>query len=165
MRARGWFFIQAQIFAYRPTGVVYGQGAQDSCLAAGCRMLLRDYGVELAEAYLRDALRLDQGSYLSQVPALLQAFKTGQDFVYCDDLTLDDLKLAVRLGSALVFVKEGKGFAGHALLVDEINESRVAIRDPLPLGMGKAYRVSVTDFVRVWLRPHNLLGRAVIIAR
>lgn len=165
MQARGWFFIQAQIFDYMPIGIVYGQGAQDSCVAACCRMLLDDYGIKQAEAYLRDALNLEQGSYLSQVPATLQAFDVVQDFSYRDDLTLDDLRLAVRLGSAMVFVKGVQDATGHALLVDGITEGHVAIRDPLPLGMGKAYRVSVTDFVRVWLRPKSLRGRAVIATR
>lgn len=165
MRTRGWFFIQAEIFDYTPLGSVFGQGAQDSCVAACCRMLLDDYGIEQAEAYLREALNLDQGSYLSQVPATLQAFEMAQEFVYRDDLTLDDLKLAVQLGSALVFVKRVQDTTGHALLVDEITESHIAIRDPLPLGMGKAYRVSVADFVSVWLRPKSLRGRAVIVMR
>lgn len=165
MRARGWFFMQARIFAYAPSGVVFGQGAQDSCVAACCRMLLHDYGIEQAEAYLREALNLDEGSYLSQVPATLQTFGLAQEFVYRNDLTLDELKLAVQRDTALAFVKRAQDMAGHALLVDEITTNRVALRDPLPLGMGRTYRVPVSDFVRVWLRPTDSLGRAVIATR
>ena len=165
MRASGWFFIQARIFDYVPVGAVFGQGAQDSCVAACCRMLLHDSGIETAESYLRAALKLDQGSYLSQVPDVLRDFEAKQEFVYRNDLTLDDLRDVVRSSPAMAFVKRASDRAGHALLVDAISEDQVFLRDPLPLGSGKAYRVSVSDFVQVWLRPRNLLGRAVIAVR
>jgi hypothetical protein len=38
----------------------------------------------------------------------------------------------------------------HAVLVDEITDEFVALRDPLPPGTGSAYRLPVQIFVQAW---------------
>ncbi|MCI0524143.1 MAG: cysteine peptidase family C39 domain-containing protein [Acidobacteria bacterium] len=163
MRARGWFFADVEIFPYDPVGAVFGQGARDSCVAACCRMILHDFGIARAEAFLRDALNLDEGSYVSQVPSTLQEFGLARPYAYRNDLTVEALIDATQLSPAVAFVKAPQALAGHALLVDTIAESFVCIRDPLPQGVGKAYCVAVEDFLSFWLRPKTNRGQAVIV--
>lgn len=161
MRAKGWFFNQTKIFPYAPTGVVWGQGTQDSCVAACCRMLLEDHGQSQPEAFLRTALRVDQGAYLSELPTVFRHFGLPITMVYRNKLTFEELRAAIHYGPAVVFVR-AKNAEGHALIVDSVDDL-IGIRDPLPQGKGKAYRITKDDFKAAWLRPHSRLGQAVIV--
>ncbi len=162
-RARGWFFAEYDILPYRPHGVVLGQGNADSCVAACCRMLLADYDIEAPEAYLRDALEVNGGAWLSKVPAALAAFGISPSYQYRNDLLLDDLREAVQWGTAIAYLARPDSRAGHAILVEAIEEEFLAVRDPLPENLGKAYRVRLADFERLWLRPSTGRGIAVVM--
>jgi hypothetical protein len=70
-RARGWFFAAAETLPYEPRGAVIGQARPDSCVAACCRMLLNDAGIEVPEAFIRAALRIDQESGLGRAVVVL----------------------------------------------------------------------------------------------
>lgn len=161
-KARGWFFAAFDTYPYFPSGAVFGQYKQDSCVAACCRMLLADQGIDWPEADLRTALRVDGGAYLSRLPQVLNRCGLPIAHQYRQDLTVDDLRQAVQNGSAVVFVFRLKEQAGHALLLDEINEDGVCIRDPLPEAEGRAYQVALADFLQFWLDPTGR-GRAVIV--
>ena len=163
MKSQGWFFAEAEIFAYRTPGLLFGQVAQDSCVAACCRMILGDHGISIAESYLRDALQLDEGSYVSLLPALLRGFGLATDYVYRNDLTLAELTTATWQDAAVAFVKTPNSVGGHALVVDGIADGLVKIRDPLPQGHGKAYSVTTEVFLKFWLRPKTNRGLAVIV--
>ncbi len=161
MRARGWFFTQVATFPYNPAGTVLGQATPDSCVAACCRMLLADHGLTQPEAFLRTALQVKQGAYLSDLPPVLAQFGLPLTMVYRSELTLAELRAAVNRAPAIVFVKSAV-YGGHALIVDEINV-RVSVRDPLPLGHGRAYRVPLTAFTDAWLRADTQCGQAVVV--
>ena len=161
-KARGWFFAAFDTYSYAPTGVVCGQYKQDSCVAACCRMLLADQGLDWPESDLRAALKVDGGAFLSAMPQVLGRCGLPVTYQYRRDLTIDELKRAVQNGSATAFVFRPKEQAGHALLVDKVNEDWVCIRDPLPETKGRAYRVALADFLQRWLDSTNC-GRAVIV--
>jgi hypothetical protein len=164
-RARGYFFASVPTFPYRPRGVVFGQNRPDSCVAACCRMLLHDQGIEIAESYIRDALQINSGSYVSQIPETLQAFELAIQYQYRNNLTIAGLTDAVKYGVAAAFVKTPNALDGHALLVDEIRDGLVAVRDPLPEGEGRAYKVSVSNFLKFWIAPQTGLGQATVVIK
>lgn len=125
-------------------------------------LLLRD-GIEMSEAFIRHALDLKEGAFVSQIPDILQSFGFNDPYAYRQDLGIEELVAAVNRWPAVVFVKTTNALDGHALVVDEIANDLVAIRDPLPEGEGKAYRVRLTDFLSVWIRPQNGRGQAAIM--
>lgn len=162
-RARGeGFFAKAETQPYQPLGSVTGQFYDDSCVAACCRMLLRDAVGDVAEAVLRNALQTEQGAYLSAVPAVLWRYRLP-GYVYRPALTLDELQTATAQRPALVTVKHRfDAVDSHALVIDRITAQAVFIRDPLPEGAGSAYHVAMETFLNVWLREDGT-GRAVVV--
>ncbi|MBI1763685.1 MAG: hypothetical protein HYR56_19845 [Acidobacteria bacterium] len=163
-KARGYFFAALEVQPYQPNGVLFGQYLPDSCVAACCRMLLVDAGVTVSEAELRTWLDDEKGAFISRVPSVLQQFGLSAIHQYRNDLSFDELRQAVTTGPALVFVTKPRSKAGHALLVDQIKDGLVAIRDPLPELEGKAYRVGVSEFLTFWLHS-NGRGQAAIAVR
>lgn len=163
-RAQGYFFAAFAVQPYRSKGALLGQYLPDSCVAACCRMLLADAHVSVLEAELRAWLDNQAGAFISRVPAVLQQFGLPTAYQYHADLTFPELQQAVELSPALVFVTRPRSKAGHALLVDQIQDELAAVRDPLPELEGKAYRVGLQDFVSLWLRP-NGRGQAAIAVR
>jgi hypothetical protein len=164
-RARGWFFAEYDILPYHPRGVVFGQGRADSCVAACCRMLLADYGIEQPEPYLRVALEVNAGAWLSKVPAVLAAFAHPIQYLYRTGMLFADLQAALQDGTAIVYVAHPDSKTGHALLLDSFADSYFAVRDPLPENLGKAYLVAQEDFEKFWLRAKTGRGNAVVVLR
>lgn len=162
-RARGWFFAEVETRPYQAWGDVFGQARPDSCVATCCRMLLADVGIEQPEAFIRDALKINEGAFLSLVPATLRAFGLHTYYEYRRDLTWEHLRDAINEGSAIVYVAKPGEVFGHALVVDEITADDVGLRDPLPINLGRAYRVARADFLSLWLDPQTGFGRAVIV--
>lgn len=162
-KARGYFFAAFETLPYVPLQVVIGQYKAESCVAACCRMLLLRDGIEVSEAFIRHALGLREGAFVSQIPEALQSFGFSTPYAYQHDLSIEDLAAAVGRGPAVAFVKTANALDGHALLVDEIANDLVAVRDPLPEGEGKAYRVGLADFLSVWIRLQNGRGQATIV--
>jgi ABC-type bacteriocin/lantibiotic exporter with double-glycine peptidase domain len=162
--ARGeGFFAKLETQPYRPQGALIGQFYDDSCVAACCRMLLRDAVGEVAEAVLRAALETDRGAYLSAVPETLRQFGLP-GYVYDPALSLAELQASTAKGPAIVAVKRRPGDVdAHALVIDRIVEQSVSIRDPLPEGTGSAYQVTVEALLSVWLRDESGTGRAVTV--
>ena len=162
-KARGWFFAAKETFPYQPNGKLLGQGNESSCVAACVRMLLADEGSEQPEAFIRQALKAEDGAFLSALPETLKSFGSGRAFQYRRDLTEQELRAAASRGVVVAYVSPVGKDAGHALLLDGITDDGVLIRDPLPENQGTAYRVSLADFLEVWLNPQNNLGRAVFL--
>jgi hypothetical protein len=171
MRAKGdGFFSKANTQPYQPWGAVIGQIHEDSCVAACCRMWLKDQGVEEPEVVVRAVLEVrGLGTNISRVPAAMRQFGSTAQYEFRDDLTLADLQQALLRGSAMVFLKESpQARDGHTLLVEAIaDEQWVAMRDPWPPGYGAAYKVRLDVFLRAWLLPNAALnrdaGRAVVV--
>jgi ABC-type bacteriocin/lantibiotic exporter with double-glycine peptidase domain len=129
-----------------------------SCVAACARMLLKDFGVEQPEAYIRAAIGVDalEGGYLSNVPAGLKDLEFPREARYHERLTLPELRWHTATNAALVGVKlEGYGF--HALVVDGFEGDDVRLRDPLPVGTGSSYKVGQEYFCEAWQ------GKAVVV--
>jgi hypothetical protein len=116
-----------------------------------------------SESYLRAAFETDAaGSLVSRIPEVLrEAGVEGYD--YRTDLSFDDLRLALRRGAAIVRVVGRQPDAAHVVIVEEADGQFVALRDPLPLATGSAYRVAVADFLAAWLSGESDSGRAVIM--
>lgn len=160
--ARGWFFAAQETFPYTPAGVVYGQRTPDSCVAACARMLLHDAGLQIPEIHLRELLRVSRrGAYLSDLPATLRTAGLKQQAVYQARLPLAKLQDSLQRGPVAVFVARG-GFA-HVLLLDGLDADFASLRDPLPEGEGRAYKVKLQDFLAVWARGKKGTGAAVIM--
>ena len=57
---KGGIFASYKTFPYYPQGCLIGQLLDESCVAAVCRMILQDDGIEIPEAYLRNILQTDE---------------------------------------------------------------------------------------------------------
>ena len=164
IKARGeGFFASVKTRHYDPPKSVFGQIHPDSCVAACCRMLLSDEGLQVGEAFIRAALISDdQGSLLSTAPAALLQFSSAGDYIYQANLTVAELQIAVLNKPTIVFLKMPKMTAGHVVIVDRMVGERVFIRDPWPLASGSAYCVRLADFENDWLINDRKTGRAVV---
>ena len=162
-KARGCFFAALETFPYEPRGVVFGQYKQDSCVAACCRMLLADQGIELPESHLRTVLQVDEGAYISKLPEVLDSCGLTISYQYRSDLTIEELIALLQGGPAVAYVARPRIRAGHALIVEQIVGARVCLRDPLPEIEGQAYQVALSDFLPLWIRPQTGRGQAAIV--
>jgi ABC-type bacteriocin/lantibiotic exporter with double-glycine peptidase domain len=164
-RARGdGFFVETETLSYQPKGAVIGQMLEDSCIAAVCRMLLFDEKIDVPEVYLRIALRVDeQGGYVSAIPQGLKNFAPQMQYSFRTDLTLDELRVAAEKKNAIVKVKS-KNFIGyHVVIVDGFQNDFVLVRDPLPLGIGSAYKIKLDVFVNAWLEKDSDCGVGIVL--
>ncbi|HEX8844214.1 MAG TPA: cysteine peptidase family C39 domain-containing protein [Pyrinomonadaceae bacterium] len=163
-RARGGIFAAETLARYTPKGALVGQLTPDSCVAGISRMLLRDLVKDVPEAHLRVALQTDRaGTDLHKLPAVLKQFGLPVRYVVREALSLKELVKAVTVGPGIVTVKVKRGSDLHAVIVDEIDEEWVSIRDPLPEGRGSAYRVRRDAFLRAWFYQKPGRGFAVVV--
>lgn len=126
-------------------------------------MLLVDAGIEQPEAFIRDALKSNEGAFLSLVPETLSAFGLPTKYEYRRDLTIEQLRAAINGHSAIVYVAKLGEIFGHALVADEITDDWIGLRDPLPINLGRAYGVALAEFLQLWLDPQTGFGRAVLV--
>lgn len=162
-KAKGWFFHEVETILTTPRGIVFGQLRDDSCVAACVRMLAADEGMQQPEAYLRDLLQTERGTFLSRVPDVLQTLGLSKQFIYRRDLRITELQSAMQQGAALAYLAKPDEGTGHAVIVEAIADKWVFLRDPLPAGIGRAYRVRLEDFLKNWLIENSDRGRAVIV--
>lgn len=163
-RARGGIFAAETVAPYTPKGAVISQLTPDSCVAAISRMLLRDLVADVPEAHLRAALQTDRaGTDLHIFPAVLRQFGLPLHYTAIEALTLEELAKAMTGGPAIVTVKVEAGGDLHAVILDEVGDEWVAIRDPLPEGLGSAYRVRLEAFLRAWFYQRRGSGFAVVV--
>lgn len=68
------------------------------------------------------------------------------------------METATEKGPVMVSVKTPViGVGSHAVIVDGLSRQMVLIRDPLPLGEGSAYKITLGRFKQAWT------GKAVIL--
>ncbi|MGH9832317.1 MAG: cysteine peptidase family C39 domain-containing protein [Blastocatellia bacterium] len=171
MKARGeGFFAAFDTAAYQPRGVLLGQATDDSCVAACVRMLLIDRFPERAddyrfsESFIRDVCRTGRdGSLVAGIPAVLQEMGIVTPYVFRADLTIDDLREAVAFGFAIASVRTSAPREVHVVIVEEVTEEDVVVRDPLPQSASAAYRVPLSLFLERWLSVKTQLGSAVVV--
>lgn len=133
----------------------FGQSNKDSCVAASVKMLLNDADIQESESYIASALETRGGAYLSKVPQVLTIFGLKTNFVWKNDLTFEQLKESLQQNISIVSIIREDADFGHALVIDAIIDGDVRFRDPLPVGQGKSYAVSIEKFKEVWLRENN----------
>lgn len=170
-RARGeGFFAAADTQPYQPSGIVLGQETPDSCVAACCRMLLFDHlpvrrqDYRYAECFVRTALETDQnGGVITLIPETLRQFGLPDEYVFYRGLTVEKLRELAVAKPVIALVQPDPAGKLHALLVDLVSDREVALRDPLPIGYGTAYRLALPVFLTCWLRGETGCGLAVAV--
>lgn len=173
MRARGnGFFAAADTTPYQPSGVILGQETEDSCVAACCRMLLLDHLPEarsdyrFSESFLRTALGTSRESAgISLIPTILRSLGLTEEYVYRRDLTIEELREYVNLHPVVTVIRAVVGETFHALIIEALEDNFIAVRDPLPVGAGSAYLVSLSLFSSRWLNLKTRRGAAVVIQK
>lgn len=171
MKAGGeGFFAAVDTYPYKPRGVLIGQITDESCVPACVRMLLLDEFPHLAddyrlsESFLRNALETtSKGSSVAGVPAVLREMGIIRPYAFRVDVTFTELKRAAADGAMMVILRTFFPQSAHVVLVEEVTEARVAVRDPLPLGRGSAYAVALSEFMSAWSNSTSKLGCAVIV--
>ena len=158
------FFNDDEKLPYLANHKVIAQFNKDACVAACCRMILNDSGLDAPESYLASALQTKRGAFLSRVPQVLKDFRLENRYQWRSNLVFEDLQRAIKCGKAIVSVKRQNAFYGHALIVDDILDTEVRLRDSLPIGQGTSYAVNVENFLEVWL-SYKLTGSGVIYVR
>jgi hypothetical protein len=170
-KAKGSFFADQETWPYTAKGVLRGQATLESCVPAVCRMLIFDRfpaledDINFSESYVRHFLKTDAtGSVIADIPAVLRLANIT-DYEYRNDLTCDELREAVTRGFAVVSVYKKSNETGHVLIVEEITDDQVAVRDSLPNSTGSSYRVRREDFLAVWLAQETQRGIGVIVIK
>lgn len=127
-------------------------------------MILHDDGIEIPEAYLRNILQTDRtGTDLSQIPKTLEIFGAKQRFTLVRLRTIDELKDKSWLFPTIAVVKVRGNDNFHTILIDKIFGDFVFVRDPLPSGQGKSYKVKMDDFTANWIQKKTGNGLAIVV--
>ncbi len=166
-KARGaGFFSAADTRPYLPRGVLFGQSNEYACVPACARMVILDHVPEamhdpnLSEAFLRTQFQTDkEGSVIARIPAILRANGVEAPYAYASDLTLAQLQHALTYGDAMAVLRDVQNI--HVVIVEQITEDAVTLRDPLPPGTGSAYWVDLEVFLTAWQRTG--LGSAIVL--
>lgn len=139
-------FLEEQRFPYEPKCGFIEQIHEGSCLAACEKMILRDNGIEVSEAYVRAVTGVDaiDGGYLRDVPNALNKLGLDKPYTYETDLSIDELDTATEDGAAIISVNFRGGL--HALVIDGVEDDMVLIRDPAR----STYKVTIQDFKQQW---------------
>lgn len=171
MKAGGeGFFATADTYSYQPRGILIGQATEESCVPACVRMMLLDefpflHGdYRVSESFLRNALETTRkGSSVANVPAVLHAMGATKSYIYRADLTLPELQKTAESYAAMAVLRTTFPQSAHVVLVEQVTETMVAMRDPLPLGQGSAYTVALPEFLKAWTNAASHIGCAVIV--
>lgn len=172
-KARGNpFFSFTETFPYHTDKTVLGQNTLDSCVAAICRMILADNGIEVSEYHLRNDLKIDtEGASLQDIPEVLRLYGLRENYQFTRNLTLDDLREFTITDSVFVNLRKPNQRIGHAVVIDGFEkiegELYVLVRDSLPLMLGTAYKIKAKTFWLFWKRldPTKMadFGNAVVV--
>jgi ABC-type bacteriocin/lantibiotic exporter with double-glycine peptidase domain len=150
-------FPESERLPYEPDGHVFGQANDASCVAACARMVLSDSGVDVPEAYVRDATGVDpSGGSIRDIPGAFDELG-GPRVVAEEDGTIEDLQRATSGGNPAI-VSIAQGTSRHAVVVDGFQETDIGltalIRDPLPVGEGSADQILLETFRGAWNGRH-----------
>ncbi len=129
-------------------GKVYGQTKDYTCVANSLRMALSDKNIMKTEEYLATALKTDKnGARILDIPSALH-------HSYIDDVVtqiekgipLDKLLSKLESGDKAIVSIYTKDAGYHAVLIDDVIDGRVIIRDPLPMNQGSSYSCAIEEF-------------------
>ncbi|MDQ2717144.1 MAG: cysteine peptidase family C39 domain-containing protein [Chloroflexota bacterium] len=147
--SQGGIFPEDQRLPYDPSGSYYKQLQPGSCIASCDRMILSDAGIDLPEAYIRDAANIDanDGGLLSDNPDALQSLGLPTQYTFEQNVSIDELTTATNGGRpAIASISTGVPGGAHAVVIDGVENGEVLIRDPL----GESYKVSIENFLKLW---------------
>lgn len=85
-----------------------------------------------------------------------------KSYAYQRSLTLDELRASIELSPVIALLRSAVADELHALIIEEIEDDFIAVRDPLPMGAGSAYWVRVSLFLKYWLDQEAQCGLAVV---
>ena len=103
------------------------------------------------------------GSLITRIPEILRQRGLTRPYLYHTDLTVDDLRGSLARGFAIAIVRTLPPREAHAVIVEELTDDEVAVRDPLPQGEGPAYRIPLTEFLHFWRSAERQFGSAVVV--
>ncbi len=157
-------FAAHETFSYHPRGILFGQLKEESCAAAVCRMLLRDDGIDIPEAYLRIVLQTDErGTLLTNIAPALKRMGIKKVYELRKLETVAELREKANQNPAVVVVKASEDGDFHTVIADKISEEFLFIRDPLPTGTGAAYKIRIEDFLPMWIQKTLGKGFAIVV--
>lgn len=120
----------------------------------------RQQDYSYSESFLRAALTTNQRA---PVPELLRHLGNPLPYRYRKDVTRGELQRAILNAFVMVRVAGQDRADGHVVLVEEISDDFVALRDPLPEAQGSAYRISLNVFLTAWQAKKTGLGQAILV--
>jgi len=140
---------------YVPSGEIFGQEKSFSCVAASCRMILNDPSI--SEETIRSLLSAE-----NHETSLSNAVNVLENYKYVNDATYSQLLEGLKNGPAIVSVNSPVTEVNHAIVVDAVEVDStgrqwLSIRDPLPQRKGAAYRISVGDFWKSWIKERGIV--------
>ncbi len=120
---------------------------------------------DLPESWIREAAKVEPGKGTAVKNAVNALAQFGVASHYEERLSPEALKAATENGPVIVTVKTSTtAYEEHALMVDGFEGDYALIRDPLPEGIGAAYKVKTESFMRAWTwGREDGTGKAVII--
>lgn len=129
-------------------GKVFGQTKDYTCVANSLRMALDDKAIIKSEEYLAGALETTvDGARILDIPKALHNSYLDDVVVQAEKkITLESLLSKLADGDKAVVSVFTDDMGHHAVLLDEVKNGRVIIRDPLPKNVGSSYSVSIDDF-------------------
>lgn len=165
---RGGFFAREETHKFIPKNEIVGQANPFSCVAAVCRMILKKYGDDEPEAYLRNAFDIkEEGASIKVIAEflktrrILQRAMIAHRFRFRDDLSFEELEEYVQKDLTVVSIRTLKN--AHAVVIERIFDDEVFILDPLPEMQGSAYYVRKEIFLPYWFLPNSETGLAVVL--
>ena len=127
-------------------------------------MILQDDGIEIPESYLRSILKTDwTGTDLREIPKALKFIGAKHDYIFARLDAIEELKNKSQQFPSIAAVKVASAIDYHTVLIDEISDDFVCVRDPLPLGQGKSYKIKTDEFTAAWLQKKSGGGLAIVI--
>ena len=143
---------------------IQGQLGPADCAITCFHRVLSDLGIESSMRDMAAAMNYDPvaGCNIFKIPDAINSLGIENVNAEAGPLNTNELQKHLSSGKkAIVSVNNQQG--AHAIIVDDISNGKVTIRDPLPVGRGSAYQIPVSEFEAAWLR--NGAGKAVILGQ
>jgi ABC-type bacteriocin/lantibiotic exporter with double-glycine peptidase domain len=142
---------------YSSAGKLFGQETANTCVAASCRMVLDDLGVTASESQIASTLPINiDGVGIQHVPSALEKFGVeGAKFNAGSQIV--DLEQALANGNKVIAGTNIPGMGPHAMVVDAIQDGKVFLRNPSPVGIGDSLGLKIKDFQDIWKSGRNVV--------
>jgi hypothetical protein len=127
--------------------LLHGQSKRNTCVASSLKMILDDMGIKIDEDVLAEKLgTTDNGVSVGKVPEALSKLDINTNVQARPNITIDEMASSVENGKPVIASVNIPGKGSHAIVIDGVGNGQVLIRDPLPMGTGSSYSVSLNDF-------------------